>query len=61
MSASLVGSEMCIRDRASNGEKRRATASNGEQRRATTSNGEQRRAATSNGCLLYTSDAADDM
>eukprot|EP00969_Alexandrium_andersonii_P145575 6439327-Alexandrium_andersonii.AAC.1 len=61
MSASLVGSEMCIRDR-SRGEPGRA---GGEPRKAGGGRGEAGRAGESWGeagnCLLYTSDAADDM
>eukprot|EP00969_Alexandrium_andersonii_P187531 8286274-Alexandrium_andersonii.AAC.1 len=60
MSASLVGSEMCIRDRSS-GARPGAAASSGKRLsprvcpfRATC----KCRAKT---CLLYTSDAADDM
>eukprot|EP00969_Alexandrium_andersonii_P267659 11828264-Alexandrium_andersonii.AAC.1 len=60
MSASLVGSEMCIRDRLGG-----APESFGELRRALESSGELRTAPDSSGglgsCLLYTSDAADDM
>eukprot|EP00969_Alexandrium_andersonii_P268722 11876268-Alexandrium_andersonii.AAC.1 len=61
MSASLVGSEMCIRDRDSAAKScgllRRAAESGG--RKAPTSAGKRRRAHET--CLLYTSDAADDM
>eukprot|EP00969_Alexandrium_andersonii_P047210 2071853-Alexandrium_andersonii.AAC.1 len=60
MSASLVGSEMCIRDRARSAHlteairwmRRRTSASWG---RVQPSGG------AAEGCLLYTSDAADDM
>eukprot|EP00969_Alexandrium_andersonii_P002348 102394-Alexandrium_andersonii.AAC.1 len=61
MSASLVGSEMCIRDRAATA----AIAATTTTTAVATSD-----AATSDatsvpvrttGCLLYTSDAADDM
>eukprot|EP00969_Alexandrium_andersonii_P163780 7238931-Alexandrium_andersonii.AAC.1 len=61
MSASLVGSEMCIRDRLPRGAFRAAFRADAE------SVDEARRRAhggTSRGgksCLLYTSDAADDM
>eukprot|EP00969_Alexandrium_andersonii_P097014 4282672-Alexandrium_andersonii.AAC.1 len=61
MSASLVGSEMCIRDRhATQRELRTGTPWVGKQ------HAELRRPATNNpwpcnSCLLYTSDAADDM
>eukprot|EP00969_Alexandrium_andersonii_P013930 607572-Alexandrium_andersonii.AAC.1 len=61
MSASLVGSEMCIRDRF-------WTAPNGQQRKETIAIKcfKQLQATSSNftlfqACLLYTSDAADDM
>eukprot|EP00969_Alexandrium_andersonii_P337782 14928322-Alexandrium_andersonii.AAC.1 len=60
MSASLVGSEMCIRDRHWKAPKsfrrlRKAPRSIGELRRA------RRAREASRACLLYTSDAADDM
>eukprot|EP00969_Alexandrium_andersonii_P121644 5377845-Alexandrium_andersonii.AAC.1 len=60
MSASLVGSEMCIRDRGLRG------SSSGRCRRARspTSSGSRIRAGRvfeRKTCLLYTSDAADDM
>eukprot|EP00969_Alexandrium_andersonii_P170091 7520010-Alexandrium_andersonii.AAC.1 len=61
MSASLVGSEMCIRDR------RRAVrrvASSDEEHRHLAARNRNRRsgsAAPCSVCLLYTSDAADDM
>eukprot|EP00975_Prorocentrum_lima_P055951 11729292-Prorocentrum_lima.AAC.1 len=60
MTSSLVGSEMCIRDRSS-------SASVDEARRgASVSVCQDREELTSNvtcswDCLLYTSDAADDM
>eukprot|EP00969_Alexandrium_andersonii_P102295 4515023-Alexandrium_andersonii.AAC.1 len=60
MSASLVGSEMCIRDRPCRG--RSSIAPSG---RATTAvsrcSGPGGVSVTARGCLLYTSDAADDM
>eukprot|EP00969_Alexandrium_andersonii_P107765 4754424-Alexandrium_andersonii.AAC.1 len=61
MSASLVGSEMCIRDRHSLSAAARAT------RRSRFQSARAARAAAkwcchaSSACLLYTSDAADDM
>eukprot|EP00969_Alexandrium_andersonii_P005848 253478-Alexandrium_andersonii.AAC.1 len=60
MSASLVGSEMCIRDRtSSDGRWRRAASSVGGEagHRATGMPGRKQQ----RNCLLYTSDAADDM
>eukprot|EP00969_Alexandrium_andersonii_P190139 8401053-Alexandrium_andersonii.AAC.1 len=60
MSASLVGSEMCIRDR------EKDTASRAEQRHASEQQALQPMDADNSAlrikhCLLYTSDAADDM
>eukprot|EP00969_Alexandrium_andersonii_P026806 1169294-Alexandrium_andersonii.AAC.1 len=60
MSASLVGSEMCIRDRASTLTHRRGSA----RHRGWSSPSASRRPPRPRGarsCLLYTSDAADDM
>eukprot|EP00969_Alexandrium_andersonii_P190264 8405798-Alexandrium_andersonii.AAC.1 len=61
MSASLVGSEMCIRDSheaaSSNAQQRRAAPTKFEQLRETSRRSDRLRAT----CLLYTSDAADDM
>eukprot|EP00969_Alexandrium_andersonii_P095692 4226817-Alexandrium_andersonii.AAC.1 len=60
MSASLVGSEMCIRDRcptAPLGAAKRLSALLGAARRRSAPLGAARRRS----CLLYTSDAADDM
>eukprot|EP00969_Alexandrium_andersonii_P205072 9061450-Alexandrium_andersonii.AAC.1 len=60
MSASLVGSEMCIRDRFDSGSLARQAAVRG-------GGGSVRPGAPCGdlgpprGCLLYTSDAADDM
>eukprot|EP00969_Alexandrium_andersonii_P071372 3150935-Alexandrium_andersonii.AAC.1 len=60
MSASLVGSEMCIRDRAE--EEPRGPAwpegSGGRREEAAVARDSS---ATTSRCLLYTSDAADDM
>eukprot|EP00975_Prorocentrum_lima_P050402 10556054-Prorocentrum_lima.AAC.1 len=60
MTSSLVGSEMCIRDRITGHVERRADCG--------TVSGDQQRTAGSRHdggvfwrCLLYTSDAADDM
>eukprot|EP00969_Alexandrium_andersonii_P343574 15186416-Alexandrium_andersonii.AAC.1 len=60
MSASLVGSEMCIRDRlqaASIRFKRLQAASSGSKQLQAASSSFERPQP----CLLYTSDAADDM
>eukprot|EP00969_Alexandrium_andersonii_P087072 3841413-Alexandrium_andersonii.AAC.1 len=61
MSASLVGSEMCIRDRPW-GMRRSTTAQycKGGARTAWTSR-RVPRSTRQRSCLLYTSDAADDM
>eukprot|EP00969_Alexandrium_andersonii_P132791 5872133-Alexandrium_andersonii.AAC.1 len=69
MSASLVGSEMCIRDRSlsttSHGLGRSAKLATcfGSGRAASSHAAHRRSRATAwtSGCLLYTSDAADDM
>eukprot|EP00969_Alexandrium_andersonii_P060208 2651730-Alexandrium_andersonii.AAC.1 len=60
MSASLVGSEMCIRDRAQPGKGRLHPMAH---RVATVPMHPNRcqRSHHTNSCLLYTSDAADDM
>eukprot|EP00969_Alexandrium_andersonii_P200601 8862133-Alexandrium_andersonii.AAC.1 len=60
MSASLVGSEMCIRDshRMSSGEWSRNQQSPYPRRLSSTG---PPSATGNNTCLLYTSDAADDM
>eukprot|EP00969_Alexandrium_andersonii_P146359 6473195-Alexandrium_andersonii.AAC.1 len=60
MSASLVGSEMCIRDR------RRPLQGSGAMPRekkapAAKKTVSPRRSRSKGSCLLYTSDAADDM
>eukprot|EP00969_Alexandrium_andersonii_P128735 5688978-Alexandrium_andersonii.AAC.1 len=60
MSASLVGSEMCIRDRAARG----SSASGARWRWAPAPAPEPKITifgAPQKACLLYTSDAADDM
>eukprot|EP00969_Alexandrium_andersonii_P016149 707294-Alexandrium_andersonii.AAC.1 len=61
MSASLVGSEMCIRDRAS--PKLRHIMTSREAREPGQSLQDSLRHANTRSCrcLLYTSDAADDM
>eukprot|EP00969_Alexandrium_andersonii_P031679 1384447-Alexandrium_andersonii.AAC.1 len=60
MSASLVGSEMCIRDSPHPRCCRHLAALKGVQTRAVVT-GSWARCVVSHGCLLYTSDAADDM
>eukprot|EP00969_Alexandrium_andersonii_P193324 8538601-Alexandrium_andersonii.AAC.1 len=60
MSASLVGSEMCIRDRSKRARPRcRRSASDGSAGRL--AGLAARASAGPSSCLLYTSDAADDM
>eukprot|EP00969_Alexandrium_andersonii_P277186 12252408-Alexandrium_andersonii.AAC.1 len=60
MSASLVGSEMCIRDRS--GWAGRLPTQVGEDcAQLAAPRGIGARGPTPNACLLYTSDAADDM
>eukprot|EP00969_Alexandrium_andersonii_P323765 14305597-Alexandrium_andersonii.AAC.1 len=60
MSASLVGSEMCIRDRCPS-----VAAATSSAAEAATAEPRAGRTSAANppgrGCLLYTSDAADDM
>eukprot|EP00969_Alexandrium_andersonii_P178907 7909802-Alexandrium_andersonii.AAC.1 len=60
MSASLVGSEMCIRDRLSP-EFTRRVACGSELSLKSFPGPEHGLDVVSGGCLLYTSDAADDM
>eukprot|EP00969_Alexandrium_andersonii_P208895 9225972-Alexandrium_andersonii.AAC.1 len=60
MSASLVGSEMCIRDRPSAAQGNLA-CSGSQRRRFVWALDRRRRCKNGWGCLLYTSDAADDM
>eukprot|EP00969_Alexandrium_andersonii_P093954 4150964-Alexandrium_andersonii.AAC.1 len=60
MSASLVGSEMCIRDRISGRRAQRAVGL-GLPDRVQDQVGLHGIRARDGGCLLYTSDAADDM
>eukprot|EP00969_Alexandrium_andersonii_P259111 11456680-Alexandrium_andersonii.AAC.1 len=61
MSASLVGSEMCIRDSTARAQlSSHAPPVATRMRRPAHPAGSQHRAASST-CLLYTSDAADDM
>eukprot|EP00969_Alexandrium_andersonii_P107083 4723265-Alexandrium_andersonii.AAC.1 len=60
MSASLVGSEMCIRDRLSAGRVLQASGWT-PHRQGRYPDTRSHAIASSNPCLLYTSDAADDM
>eukprot|EP00969_Alexandrium_andersonii_P333470 14737972-Alexandrium_andersonii.AAC.1 len=60
MSASLVGSEMCIRDRGPPSRGRRAAGSRPGTRGLRDARGGWPGRGRS-ACLLYTSDAADDM
>eukprot|EP00969_Alexandrium_andersonii_P210828 9311814-Alexandrium_andersonii.AAC.1 len=61
MSASLVGSEMCIRDRFGDPPTHLHCPALGAMRGAPRPQGSGRQFAVLGGCLLYTSDAADDM
>eukprot|EP00969_Alexandrium_andersonii_P015954 698303-Alexandrium_andersonii.AAC.1 len=60
MSASLVGSEMCIRDRGEEPARQHWAAGPRRRRRGGPAS-QGRVAVRRTGCLLYTSDAADDM
>eukprot|EP00969_Alexandrium_andersonii_P132361 5852602-Alexandrium_andersonii.AAC.1 len=61
MSASLVGSEMCIRDSARASRFAFARARAGAHARAHARTRARARSGQRERCLLYTSDAADDM
>eukprot|EP00969_Alexandrium_andersonii_P240587 10621232-Alexandrium_andersonii.AAC.1 len=61
MSASLVGSEMCIRDRSDSGKHRKALESTAKREKLLACNAFPSRSFSLWSCLLYTSDAADDM
>eukprot|EP00969_Alexandrium_andersonii_P173467 7668587-Alexandrium_andersonii.AAC.1 len=61
MSASLVGSEMCIRDRPTERCGDRHVALHADHARQVPKGSAAGRAARPWPCLLYTSDAADDM
>eukprot|EP00969_Alexandrium_andersonii_P342748 15150594-Alexandrium_andersonii.AAC.1 len=61
MSASLVGSEMCIRDRPTTRRRAPARRRSGSASRSVATSGVFARSSPSSRCLLYTSDAADDM
>eukprot|EP00969_Alexandrium_andersonii_P250929 11090188-Alexandrium_andersonii.AAC.1 len=60
MSASLVGSEMCIRD-SSWRPSASWPAGLPQRRAAANTSASTRQSRTTKSCLLYTSDAADDM
>eukprot|EP00969_Alexandrium_andersonii_P088879 3922171-Alexandrium_andersonii.AAC.1 len=60
MSASLVGSEMCIRDRAGPAGKKQAAEDTPNSKKGKGEKNTALEKALST-CLLYTSDAADDM
>eukprot|EP00969_Alexandrium_andersonii_P135292 5984718-Alexandrium_andersonii.AAC.1 len=61
MSASLVGSEMCIRDRGGGSDSSEPPASLARPWTPTPPPSAPTSAALPESCLLYTSDAADDM
>eukprot|EP00969_Alexandrium_andersonii_P048849 2142341-Alexandrium_andersonii.AAC.1 len=61
MSASLVGSEMCIRDRGSSWGVHLYLRSTPDAQRLKPNTALKRLESPSRDCLLYTSDAADDM
>eukprot|EP00969_Alexandrium_andersonii_P155262 6864353-Alexandrium_andersonii.AAC.1 len=61
MSASLVGSEMCIRDSARGHSQGAPIARSASERGRTLCIHPLARVRGLEGCLLYTSDAADDM
>eukprot|EP00975_Prorocentrum_lima_P059872 12554665-Prorocentrum_lima.AAC.1 len=61
MTSSLVGSEMCIRDRSCKLGKMIEAFSNAGARSRFTSFAYDKMEEKYNACLLYTSDAADDM
>eukprot|EP00969_Alexandrium_andersonii_P138236 6113313-Alexandrium_andersonii.AAC.1 len=61
MSASLVGSEMCIRDSSTLGQAAGAAAQTGLGDVPALSRSPPAALSALSACLLYTSDAADDM
>eukprot|EP00969_Alexandrium_andersonii_P091984 4061015-Alexandrium_andersonii.AAC.1 len=61
MSASLVGSEMCIRDRSTSSSRPSAAGTTTAQRPTSTTCSRPAGSSVPTPCLLYTSDAADDM
>eukprot|EP00975_Prorocentrum_lima_P042619 8952416-Prorocentrum_lima.AAC.1 len=60
MTSSLVGSEMCIRDRQT-AKARQAAMATVTLKNIVTHRQARQQAVTPRSCLLYTSDAADDM
>eukprot|EP00969_Alexandrium_andersonii_P021575 944713-Alexandrium_andersonii.AAC.1 len=61
MSASLVGSEMCIRDRLRPGQNQWTSGHSPRDEGTGSGPWQAARMRTRGTCLLYTSDAADDM
>eukprot|EP00969_Alexandrium_andersonii_P212905 9401762-Alexandrium_andersonii.AAC.1 len=61
MSASLVGSEMCIRDRMLRDEEDEKEGEKERGKEREKQQAEEKESIEEKGCLLYTSDAADDM
>eukprot|EP00969_Alexandrium_andersonii_P336753 14885588-Alexandrium_andersonii.AAC.1 len=61
MSASLVGSEMCIRDRGLSGPQSAPSRDPQCGRRTIAAGARTLNCVAQDSCLLYTSDAADDM
>eukprot|EP00969_Alexandrium_andersonii_P287632 12715908-Alexandrium_andersonii.AAC.1 len=61
MSASLVGSEMCIRDSSSSASASAESSATGEFAISVRSGASESLPSFFSSCLLYTSDAADDM
>eukprot|EP00975_Prorocentrum_lima_P039774 8357183-Prorocentrum_lima.AAC.1 len=61
MTSSLVGSEMCIRDSNLAGLLHHSRSSSGQQGLPTRCTKHAVKPAVAKSCLLYTSDAADDM
>eukprot|EP00969_Alexandrium_andersonii_P083124 3667288-Alexandrium_andersonii.AAC.1 len=61
MSASLVGSEMCIRDRATRSGSLQPRGAGASSHATRSGRGRAGQGRPGQACLLYTSDAADDM
>eukprot|EP00975_Prorocentrum_lima_P053967 11321131-Prorocentrum_lima.AAC.1 len=61
MTSSLVGSEMCIRDRSKDGSAAEALMMLSPEVETRISQASEKQLRLGCGCLLYTSDAADDM